>query len=70
MPLEVIILPPAILVSLFFVYFLSFYDKDYNSNEIKYLQKVLNSDNWSSTSGTWCQTLEKKFSKTKEKNLN
>ena len=35
----------------------------YNSNEIKYLEKVLNSDNWSSTSGTWCQTLEKKFSK-------
>ena len=35
MPLEVIILPPAILVSLFFVYFLSFYDKDYNFHEIK-----------------------------------
>ena len=35
MPLEVIILPPAILVSLFFLYFLSFYDKNYNFNEIK-----------------------------------
>jgi perosamine synthetase len=33
----------------------------YSSNELKYLKKVLNSDNWSSTSGTWCQTLEKKF---------
>lgn len=35
MPLEVIILPPAIIVSLFFLYFLSFYDKNYNSHEIK-----------------------------------
>ena len=35
MPLEVIILPPAILVSLFFLYFLSFYDKNYNFDEIK-----------------------------------
>ena len=35
MPLEVIVLPPAILVSLFFFYFLSFYDKKYNFNEIK-----------------------------------
>lgn len=35
MPLEVIVLPPAILVSLFFLYFLSFYDKEYNFNEIK-----------------------------------
>lgn len=33
----------------------------YNSSELKYLKRVLNSDNWSSTSGTWCQTLEKKF---------
>ena len=30
-------------------------------NELLYLEKVLNSENWSSTAGTWCQTLEKNF---------
>lgn len=33
----------------------------YLSNELKYLQKVLNSENWSSTGGTWCQILEQNF---------
>tara|TARA_R100000664_G_scaffold27197_1_gene37739 strand:+ start:8047 stop:9261 length:1215 start_codon:yes stop_codon:yes gene_type:complete len=33
----------------------------YLNNEIKYLTKVLNSEKWSSTSGTWCQQLEYKF---------
>ena len=33
----------------------------YLGNEVEYLQKVLNSDSWSSTSGSWCQLLEKKF---------
>jgi len=33
----------------------------YLDNEFEYLNRVLNSENWSSTSGTWCQTLEKKF---------
>ena len=34
----------------------------YLGNEIEYLQKVLNSDSWSSTSGSWCQLFEKQFS--------
>ena len=34
----------------------------YLGNEIDYLQKVLNSDSWSSTSGSWCQLFEKQFS--------
>jgi perosamine synthetase len=33
----------------------------YVGNELLYLEKVLNSENWSSTTGTWCQTLEKNF---------
>ena len=32
-------------------------------NEIDYLIKVLNSDSWSATSGSWCQNLEKEFAK-------
>jgi len=32
-------------------------------NEINYLEKVLNSDSWSSTSGSWCQSLEREFAK-------
>ena len=32
-------------------------------NEINYIEKVLNSDSWSSTSGSWCQTLESEFAK-------
>ena len=35
----------------------------YINNELEYLGKVLNSENWSSTSGTWCQLLEEKFAK-------
>ena len=35
MPLEVIVLPPAIIVGLFFFYFLSFFDKKYQFDEIK-----------------------------------
>ena len=34
----------------------------YFNNEIEYLERVLNSENWSSTGGTWCQILEEKFS--------
>ena len=32
-------------------------------NEISYIEKVLNSDSWSSTSGSWCQNLEREFAK-------
>jgi perosamine synthetase len=32
-------------------------------NEINYLTKVLNSDSWSGTSGSWCQNLEREFAK-------
>jgi perosamine synthetase len=35
----------------------------YLNNEIEYLQKVLNSESWSATSGTWCQKLEQEFAK-------
>ena len=35
----------------------------YLGNEIKYLKKVLNSESWSGTSGSWNQTLEKEFAK-------
>ena len=34
----------------------------YLGNELRYLEKVLNSENWSSTTGNWNQILEKKFS--------
>ena len=33
----------------------------YLGNELQYLQKVLNSDSWSSTSGSWCKLFEKEF---------
>ena len=33
----------------------------YLGNELKYLQKVLESESWSATSGNWNQTLEKAF---------
>jgi len=33
----------------------------YLNNEIQYLKKVLNSENWSSTAGSWCQELESRF---------
>ena len=33
----------------------------YLNNEIAYLKKVLDSECWSSTAGSWCQTLEEKF---------
>jgi len=33
----------------------------YLNNELKYLKQVLNSENWSSTGGTWCQALEEHF---------
>jgi perosamine synthetase len=35
----------------------------YLGNEIKYVKKVLNSENWSGTSGNWNQTLERAFAK-------
>lgn len=35
----------------------------YLGNELAYLEKVLNSEFWSSTTGNWNQTLEKAFSK-------
>jgi len=35
----------------------------YLGNEIKYVRKVLNSENWSGTSGNWNQTLERAFAK-------
>lgn len=33
----------------------------YLDNELKYLERVLRSENWSATGGTWCQTLEDTF---------
>ena len=33
----------------------------YLGNELKYLEKVLNSENWTSTAGSWNQTLEERF---------
>lgn len=33
----------------------------YLNNEVRYLERVLNSENWSCTAGTWCQELEEKF---------
>jgi len=35
----------------------------YKGNELKYLEKVLLSESWSSTGGPWNKTLEEKFSK-------
>ena len=35
----------------------------YLGNEFKYVKKVLNSENWSGTSGSWNQALEKSFAK-------
>ena len=35
----------------------------YLDNELKYVSKVLNTERWSSTSGTWCQELEAQFAK-------
>ena len=33
----------------------------YLNNEMEYLRRVLNTEKWSSTSGTWCQELERSF---------
>jgi perosamine synthetase len=33
----------------------------YLGNELKYVEKVLNSESWSATSGNWNQALEKEF---------
>ena len=35
----------------------------YFGNELDYLAKVLNSESWSATGGSWTQTLEQNFSK-------
>lgn len=35
----------------------------YIGNELTYIKKVLNSENWSSTAGNWNQTLETEFAK-------
>jgi len=35
----------------------------YFGNELKYVKKVLNSENWSATSGSWNRTLEIEFAK-------
>ena len=35
----------------------------YLGNEEKYLKAVLNSENWTSTSGSWTSSLEKEFAK-------
>lgn len=35
----------------------------YLGNELKYLRRVINSENWSATTGSWNQTLEQAFSK-------
>ena len=35
----------------------------YRGNELEYLKKVLQSEDWSSTSGSWNKVLEEKFSK-------
>lgn len=40
----------------------------YTKNEIKYVKKVLNSEAWSSTAGSWCQNLETEFAKKFESN--
>ena len=34
----------------------------WRGNELKYLKKVLDSESWSSLSGSWVSTLEDKFS--------
>jgi len=36
-------------------------NKKYPGNELDYLTKVLNSESWSSTEGSWANTLESKF---------
>ena len=33
----------------------------YLNNELEYVKCVLNTEKWSSTSGTWCQELEREF---------
>ena len=33
----------------------------YQGNELKYIKKVLNSENWSSTAGNWNQVLEQRM---------
>src|SRR4030042_396594 len=35
----------------------------YLGNELKYLEKVLNSESWSATGGNWNQALERAFAK-------
>jgi len=35
----------------------------YLGNELKYIKRVLNSESWSSTSGSWTGTLEKEFAR-------
>ena len=35
----------------------------YLNKELDYLSKVLQSESWSATSGTWCQKLEEEFAK-------
>ena len=35
----------------------------YLGNELKYIKKVLNSEKWSSTEGSWTGRLEKEFAK-------
>ena len=35
----------------------------YLGNEVKYIKKVLNSEKWSSTEGSWTGRLEKEFAK-------
>ena len=40
----------------------------YTKSEIKYVKKVLNSEAWSSTAGSWCQNLETEFAKKFESN--
>lgn len=35
----------------------------YIGNELKYIEKVLNSENWSATAGSWTNTLEREFAK-------
>ena len=35
--------------------------KTYYGNELKYLEKVLNSEDWTATGGSWTKNLEAKF---------
>ena len=41
----------------------------YLGNELKYIKMVLDSENWSATTGNWNQSLEGAFAKKSEPNM-